>query len=231
MPATGAEQRRRTRAQPQRLGLRERNKLDKLRRIKAAARALFIARGFDDATVREIAKRADVGMGTVFLYADDKRDLLFLVANDELEAALDKSARSFRPDADVLANLMRAFRPHYAYFATQPTLSRYTLREMMFYDAGKQAQRFQATRERLTGLLARIAEAGQAGGTLDRCADPQLVGWIAFCIYQVEIRRWLMSKRPELRTGLAWLEKALALFLSGAKRRDIDGTPRDGRGN
>ena len=64
------------------LGLRERNKLDKLRRIKKAARELFIARGFDDTTTREIAARAGVGMGTVFLYADNKRDLLFLTAND-----------------------------------------------------------------------------------------------------------------------------------------------------
>ena len=58
-------------------GLRARNKLDKLRRIKEAAQSLFIAKGFDDTTMREIAVRAGVGLGTIFLYAKDKRDLLF----------------------------------------------------------------------------------------------------------------------------------------------------------
>ena len=38
-------------------GLRERNKLDKLRRIKEAASELFVRKGFDDTTTREIASR------------------------------------------------------------------------------------------------------------------------------------------------------------------------------
>src|SRR5438477_3914607 len=47
------------------LGLRERNKLDKLQRIKAAAAALFTKKGFDATTTIEIAERARVGEGTV----------------------------------------------------------------------------------------------------------------------------------------------------------------------
>ena len=64
-------------------GCASRASLSKLRRIKDAARELFIAKGFDDTTTREIAQRASVGIGTLFIYADNKRDLLFLVANDE----------------------------------------------------------------------------------------------------------------------------------------------------
>ena len=158
------------------LGLRERNKLDKLRRIKAAARELFVAKGFDDTTVREIATRADVGMGTVFLYADNKRDLLFLIANDELEDITEKAIAGFRPDTAVLTNLMRAFRPHYEFFGEQPELSRFKLREMMFYDSGKQAKRFQATRERLAGLLTSIIAAGQERSTIKRSEDAAFIG-------------------------------------------------------
>jgi AcrR family transcriptional regulator len=163
-------------ASTEQLGLRERNKLDKLRRIKAASRELFIAKGFDDTTIREIAARADVGMGTVFLYADNKRDLLFLIANDELEAITEKAIAGFRPDNAVLANLMRAFRPHYEFFGEQPELSRFKLREMMFYDSGKQANRFQATRERLAGLLTSIIAAGQERSTIKRSEDAAFIG-------------------------------------------------------
>ena len=70
---------------PRPIGQRERNKLDKLRRIKDAARELFIEKGFDDTMTREIAIRAGVGLGTIFIYAANKRDLLFLIVNDELE--------------------------------------------------------------------------------------------------------------------------------------------------
>ncbi len=71
---------------PQSPGQREKNKLEKLQRIREAARELFVQKGFDETTTREIAVRAGVGIGTVFIYAENKRDLLFLVANDDLEA-------------------------------------------------------------------------------------------------------------------------------------------------
>lgn len=205
-----------TNVTPAQLGLRERNKLDKLRRIKEAARELFIARGFDDTTTREISERAGVGMGTVYLYADNKRDLLFLIANDELDVVADKAMSGFRPDAPVLNNLMRAFRPHYEFFGEQPALSRFKLREMMFYDSGQQAKRFQATRDRVIALLTDIVRAGQELGSIKRNEDAQFVGWVAFCIYQVELRRWLTSDTPDLQSGLKRLEKGLRLFLSGA---------------
>ncbi|WP_256735273.1 helix-turn-helix domain-containing protein, partial [Variovorax sp. dw_954] len=68
------------------VGLRARSKVDKRRRIMEAARAVFIEHGYDAATTREIAQRAEVSTGTVFVYARDKRDLLLQVVNDELDA-------------------------------------------------------------------------------------------------------------------------------------------------
>lgn len=202
------------------LGLRDRNKQNKRRRIAEAARALFIAKGFDETTTREIAARADVGMGTLFLYADNKRDLLFLIANEELEGIMQRAIAGFRPAAPVLSNLMRAFRLHYEYFGEQRQLSRYTLREMTFYDAGRQAQRFQATRERLIRLLSEIISAGQELGTIRRIHDAQLIGWVAFSIYQVELRRWLASDTPDVRQALKRLEMSLKLLLTGAATRE-----------
>ena len=67
------------------VGLRAKNKAEKLQRIRKAARALFVKRGYDDTTMRDIAKRAEVGFGTLFTYASDKRDMLFLIFNDELD--------------------------------------------------------------------------------------------------------------------------------------------------
>ena len=90
-------------------GLRERNKLDKLRRIKKAAAELFIRKGYDDTTTREIAVRAGVGLGTIFVYAATKRDLLFLLINDDLQDVVEKAAGSVRPERPMLDNLLRIF--------------------------------------------------------------------------------------------------------------------------
>ena len=204
---------------PAQLGLRERNKLDKLKRIKQAALELFVENGFDDTTIREIAAGAAVGMGTVFLYADNKRDLLFLIANDELAAIADEAAAGFRADGAVLTNLMKTFRPHYAYFSQRPRLSRDMLREMMFYESGKQASRFQQTRERLVDLMTDIFVAGQRRGEIVQAQQPTLIAWVAFSIYQVELRRWLSADNPDVTLGAKRLEKALSLLLNGVRER------------
>src|SRR6201987_2951601 len=90
-------------------GLRERNKLDKLRRIKEAASELLIRKGYDDTTTREIAVRAGIGLGTIFVYAATKRDLLFLLVNDKLQEVVEKAADGVRPERSMLDHPLRIF--------------------------------------------------------------------------------------------------------------------------
>ena len=204
-------------AEPRPLGLRERNKLDKLRRIKDAARALFIAKGFDDATMREIALRAGVGLGTIFLYAENKRDLLFLIINEELERVTQKSEEAIDPSAPLIDNLLDVARLHYEFFGRQPALSRLVLREMAFYDSGAQAGSFQKTRERLIQLFGDIVGIAMMHNSVASNEDPLFIGWTIFCIFQVELRRWLSDDDTNLDTGLRALERALMLFIGGIK--------------
>src|SRR5438128_544425 len=63
---------------------------DKAARILTAARELVFKRGFRGVTVAEIATKAHVGKGTVYLYWDTKEDLFHgLLARDFL-AMLDE---------------------------------------------------------------------------------------------------------------------------------------------
>jgi len=197
------------------LGQRERNKLDKLRRIKDAARELFVAKGFDDTTTREIAIRAGVGIGTIFVYAANKRDLLFLIVNDELDKIEQMAEAAVAESASLLDNLLRVARIHYEFFAQQPALSRLVLREMVFYESGTQAGRFQKTRERLIDLLGRIAATAMAQKTIVTGEEPRFIGWIVFSVFQVELRRWLSDDDPDLQQGLQTLERALRLLITG----------------
>jgi AcrR family transcriptional regulator len=197
------------------LGQRERNKLDKLRRIKDAARELFVAKGFDDTTTREIALRAGVGIGTIFVYAENKRDLLFLIVNEELETIERQAEDAVDDRASLLDHLLRVSRAHYKFFAQQPALSRLVLREMVFYESGSQARRFQKTRERLIDLLGRLIAAAIAQSTIGSREEPRFIGWTIFCVFQVELRRWLSNDDPNLQQGLRALERALRLVLTG----------------
>lgn len=135
------------------LGLRERGKRERLRRIKEAAHEAFRTQGYKGASTREIARQADVSIGTLFVYAQDKRDLLFLVLNEDLDPLFRQALSGVLPDAPVLDQLVSLLRPIYEYFAAEPELARASLREMGHFDprspeAGKQAKRYN---DRMTG--------------------------------------------------------------------------------
>jgi AcrR family transcriptional regulator len=199
----------------ERKGRRELNKEDKVRRIKDAARKLFVANGYDEASTRQIAVRAGVAIGTLFLYAENKRDLLFLVVNDELEDVAERAAAAVRIDASFLENLISAFQLLYEFFGSEPRLARLTLREMMFYEAGGQARRFLKTREKMISLCSDIARAAQDKKELGSQQNHRKIGAVMFAIFQIEIRTWLTSRRVDVDDGLAQLRQSLELIMTG----------------
>ncbi|NUP21669.1 MAG: TetR/AcrR family transcriptional regulator [Streptomyces sp.] len=70
-------------------GRRELAKQAKRERIMAAARELFAEHGVGGVTTRQIADRADVAIGTLYLYASTKAELLIMVQNEKFAAAID----------------------------------------------------------------------------------------------------------------------------------------------
>ncbi len=196
-------------------GLRTRNKLEKLRRIKETAQNLFVAKGFDDTTMREIAVIAGVGLGTIFLSAKNPRDLLFLTINEPLEIVTQKAEDAVDPKATLIGNLLSVARLHYRFFGQQPALARLALREMIFYESGAQAAPFQKTRDRLIRLFGHVIELAIANQEIAPKEQSLFAGWTVFCIFQVELRRWLANDVTDLKTGLGELERALALLIAG----------------
>jgi AcrR family transcriptional regulator len=201
--------------EPEILGLRERNKQDKLRRIKKAAAEFFVLKGYDDTTIREVAARAGVGLGTVFVYAATKRDLLFLTVNQDLESVVDKAAAARRPDQPMLDELLHVFRGYYAYFSHEPALARLSLREMAFYASGSEARRFLKMRERLMELIDEIVRGAIERKEILTSESSSFVAWVIFAIYQVEVRRWVAGERLNVKSGMASLRRQFQLLITG----------------
>lgn len=196
-------------------GKRELNKLDKLRRIKQAARELFLSRGFDDTTTREIARRADVALGTLFTYASNKRDLLFLVGNDALESLSQPAAENLCPDLPLIQNLIAVFRPLYKFFGLHPKLSKLLLREFEFYDSGEQAKRAMTTRLQMIAAATEAVRIAKAKREIETVDDPSTIGWVIFSIYQAEIRLWLRGEDRDIARGIARLKRSLLVVVRG----------------
>ena len=116
------------------IGRRERNKQAKLDRIVAAARELFAEHGVDEVTTQQIADKADIGTGTLFLYAKSKGELLLLVQNSGYAEALTRGREAAESATDTLEAVMAILRPVVECNRTQVDNGRTYLREMVFGD-------------------------------------------------------------------------------------------------
>jgi AcrR family transcriptional regulator len=83
-------------------GLRERKKQQTRQLIADTARRLFAERSFEEVTVIEVARAADVSEATVFNYFPSKEDL-FYSGLEAFEEALLSAIRARQPGESVLA--------------------------------------------------------------------------------------------------------------------------------
>jgi AcrR family transcriptional regulator len=116
------------------VGRRERNKQQKLERITAAASELFAVHGVDNVTTQQIADKADIGTGTLFLYAKTKGELLLLVQNAKYARALERGKADAETIPDVLDAVTAIVRPIVECNRSQIDNGRTYLREMAFGD-------------------------------------------------------------------------------------------------
>ena len=148
------------------VGRRERNKQAKLERIMTAASELFAEHGVDEVTTQQIAEKADIGTGTLFLYAKTKGELLLLVQNAQYAAALERGRASAQTIPDVLDAVMSIVQPIVQCNRAQIENGRTYLREMVFGDPeephhGEALAIAAQTEEAITAVLRRDKRAGE----------------------------------------------------------------------
>lgn len=202
---------------PARLGRRERNKQEKLARIVEAARQLFSTNGFAETTTQEIAEAADIGTGTLFLYAKSKEDLLVLVFKGEM-IARSRSAFKRAPKAGPLIDqLMHVFNAMADHHAADITLARILLREIMFPVASDHRQDISELMEVVYGGIAALIAAKQASGSLRSEASAALAAENLFATYYMGLQVWLMGEHSREQFE-ANLRQRLQLQIDGLAR-------------
>lgn len=149
------------------VGRRERNKQAKLERIMTAASELFAEHGVDEVTTQQIADKADIGTGTLFLYAKTKGELLLLVQNAQYAAALQRGRAAAETIPDVLDAVLSIVQPIVQCNRAQIENGRTYLREMVFGDPeeprhGEALAIAAQTEEAITTVLRRDKRVGEA---------------------------------------------------------------------
>src|SRR5215469_3911835 len=204
---------------PPTLSRAERKKRDTLERIKRAARALFARKGFEATTTREIATAADVGIGTVFLHAGSKQDLLVMIFREEAGRAVDATLDNL-PEGPLIDALLRVFDALIAHHERNIELARVFVRELPFVDDARHGRA--AFMSDLFRRMAALIERAQERGEL-RPGIPSLrLAKNLFALYFGILLEWLGSAGITTGERDRALRSALELQLSGLRPQGED---------
>jgi TetR/AcrR family transcriptional regulator, cholesterol catabolism regulator len=176
------------------LGRRERKKLAVERRIREAALELFREKGYDAATVEEIAERADVAKGTFFNYFPRKDTLLGALGEDLVGEALEELGPVEGWTGSGRDQLLKLFLRMAAIVARDPELSKVMLIESMRTvwvrsEADPIEQQFDAL---ILGTLGRAVLRGE----IDEAADVGRGAKLLKAAYVTTMVEWLKVGVP-----------------------------------
>jgi AcrR family transcriptional regulator len=193
------------------MGLRERKKRERLQRIVNAARKLFVEKGFSQATIQGIAIEADVGLGTLYLYAKSKEDLLVLVFKEYIVGMIKSSHANVRREQPLLEQIMMFFEGHIEYHKNDMVLSRTVLKELSFSST---PQRQRDIDEVMTETYNRLSDILENAVRDGKTRKPLYVGtaaWSIFALYYHLLQGFLCGFfgeekfRKDLRNALDML--------------------------
>ena len=191
----------------------ERKKRQKWRRIAKSASALFAEQGFEATTTRQIAQRAQVAVGTLYLYAKTKEALVVRLFREEIDAAVEQAFESL-PDVALVDQLVHVFRHFYAFYARDKALSRVLVQQVTFgaTQSEDNVAFTMAFIQRLGGLFTAAAERGELRD------DPPavLAATNAFASYLLALVGWLGGTTDETSRD-AMLRASLQLQIDGLK--------------
>jgi TetR/AcrR family fatty acid metabolism transcriptional regulator len=189
---------------------------DKKQRIMQAAEQLFRTRQFHEITLDEVARLADVGKGTIYLYFSDKEDLFFQTAVagfDEMCEMLRQNATSgttfhdgLLQTCETVSGFFRQRRPLFLMILSQG--------ERAMERGGGLRKRWLERRKNMTGAVAAIIAGGMASGDIRPDISAEILA--EYLLGMLRTRAWELADQPEpMRSHAALVD----LFITGAARR------------
>jgi TetR/AcrR family transcriptional regulator, cholesterol catabolism regulator len=201
----------------QELGRREANKEDKKARIIDAGWGLFAEQGFAATTTADLAARAGIAKGTLFLYATDKEDLVFLMMHDRLQATVDELLAGVPKRAGLVDQLVFVFSGLYGLYARCGEVGKVFVKALPGSTGANAAQVNGLTFAFLHRVAALVIEA-QTRGEVRADVEPMLATQSSFALYFSGILLWVQGLATIDQAREVFLRPSLELLLRGLRR-------------
>jgi TetR/AcrR family fatty acid metabolism transcriptional regulator len=186
---------------------------DKRRRILEAAVHVFARKGYFAARVSDVAKKAGVADGTIYLYFRSKEDILVRLFDEVMSEHVAEARQAVRALPSAPERLLAIAERHLGVLGENRDLA------AVFQVELRQSTRFM---ERFTAswlrdyfqLLDEVLEEGQRDGSLRPDINRKLAARILFGALDETVTSWLLSEKRHSLPDLA--APIVDLFLRGA---------------
>lgn len=190
---------------------------DKRERISEAAIAVFAEKGFHAARVSDIARRAGVADGTIYLYFDNKEHLLLSIFEEKMGLLISELNRAFEGLDDPLDKMRAYARHHFRQLREHPALAQVFQVELRQSHKFLRDYRPEKLWEYLGAFRALVEEA-QARGSVRADVDPFVCMWAFFGALDELSIQWVLSRNREKFNLEHAADQVVDLFLVGMTR-------------
>lgn len=187
---------------------------DKYQRILDAAVAVFAEKGFFTSRVADIADRANVADGTVYLYFKSKEEILMTAINTAFDAFMSLARTELKKLSDPAERLRRLAFLHLEALGSNGNLA------VVFQMELRQSTRFLAEFSHhhmieYLGLIRETIVEGQAGGMFRREMSDKFAANCFFGALDEMVTSWVLSEHEYQLSGVA--DVVVDIFLNGMR--------------
>ncbi len=168
----------------------ENMELYKSNRILRAAESVFAEKGYIQATISEIARKANVSEGTIYEYFKNKDDLLFSIPEQRFKEHIDQLEEIFELKTP-LRKLRRFIRYHFYLYMTEPNFLKVFLLHIQL------SQRFYVspvykTFQQYTQIITDVLEEGKKAGSIRTNVNNRVFRNLFLGAFSHMALRWLI---------------------------------------
>jgi TetR/AcrR family fatty acid metabolism transcriptional regulator len=194
------------------LALKEK-KPEKYRAILDAAVRVFARKGFYHARVSEIAREAGVADGTIYLYFQNKDDILISLFEDGMKTVIDRVRSEIEKETDPLQKIKCFARAHLSLIEDNKDMAEIIQVELRQSNKFMKEYRNEKFFEYID-LISSIVKEGQAQGVIRQDVEPGIVKRAFFGALDEMSRYWVLSFKRKYSINTA-AEQISEFFIKG----------------
>ena len=194
----------------------KRRNTEKYFKIIDAATKIFAEKGFYQARISEIAREAQVADGTIYIYFENKDDILICLFEEQMKAVLDNMIEQIAREEDPVKKLERFALTHLRLIEKHKDMAEIIQVEV------RQSSKFMKEYEnekfaRYLELIGDIIREGQEMGVFKTDVIPGVAKRAFFGALDEMSRFWVLSsrRRYDIRTAAKQISD---YFLNGIRR-------------